>query len=872
MSLSVLILSLGPAIKPANSQTVFSSPESFTSYAINASGDLYVWGTDNYLHQTVSTATAQDLTPVKVAFPAGVTSWVDGAAGIYHSVLLGNNGNVYAWGLNNHGQLGNGTTTNSDTLVEVKLPAGVTATAVAAGLFNSLAIGSDGNVYAWGENTYGELGNGTTTDSDMPLKVSLPSGFVPAKIYAYAYNDFAIGTDGSLYAWGSNGQGQFGLGNTTDQPTPVKVPLPSGVTKCLGVYGGYYFAIIEGNDGNLYGCGYNDYGELGDGTTTATTTFVKAVKPAGVTSWKSLACTGSSVLAIANDDTLYAWGYGGSGEMGNGTGGTPARINLTPVKVALPSGVYAKAIAARRFGGLAVGSDNYYYTWGQGTQGQLGNGGNSSSYVPVRVVNLVQVAPGTPTLVSPANGATGQPTSLTLKWNTSPHASGYQCQLATDPSFTKDIVVNDSTLSDTSRPVSGIGSSTIYYWHVRSYDNGVLSSYSATDTFTTKFVPPSAPTLILPANDAVDQPAVDTLICSKAAGAAKYHWEISESPSFSTFTVNDSTIDTTRILTLSAGRKYYWKVCAVNLSGASAFAGPDSFTVMAAPANAPSLISPANNATGQPADTLVLSWKKVTSASGYECQVSPTPTFTTLVSASDSTGDTTFTVTALKNLQKYYWRVLAYNIGGASGFSATDSFTTITAVPPRPHLVAPFQSSHVTRKVALVWNISESATEYHVQLSTDDQFRTTVFDTTLADTSLQLPIILTASTEYYWRVSASNAGGGSAYSVEGNFTTGTGIDAINAPNGVPKEFALYQNYPNPFNPTTMIEYDVPRESQVTIKIYDVTGREVATLVNEREAAGRYSVEFNGSRLASGVYLFRMIAGPYVKVRKMMMVK
>ncbi|OYV84626.1 MAG: hypothetical protein B7Z63_06635, partial [Ignavibacteriae bacterium 37-53-5] len=341
-------------------------------------------------------------------------------------------------------------------------------------------------------------------------------------------------------------------------------------------------------------------------TTTNSTTFVKANMPAGVAGWKSAACTGSSVLAIATNDTLYAWGYGGSGEMGNGTGGTAAVTNPIPVKVALPSGVTAEAIAAGRFGGLALGSDNYFYTWGQGSQGQLGNGGNSNSYVPVRVIDLVQVPPGIPNLLSPSNGDTGVSTSPTLKWNSAPGASGYQLQLSTDPAFTSDILVNDSTLADTLDALSGIGSSSIYYWRVRSYNNGVLSAYSAVDTFTTVFQPPSVPALISPANNAVNLPAVDTLICSKAVGAAKYHWELSADRGFTTFVVNDSTIDTTSIARLSAGQKYYWRVSAINLTGASPFAGPDSFTVMASPSEAPSLVLPCDDAISQRADTLVL--------------------------------------------------------------------------------------------------------------------------------------------------------------------------------------------------------------------------------------------------------------------------
>ena len=87
-----------------------------------------------------------------------------------------------------------------------------------------------------------------------------------------------------------------------------------------------------------------------------------------------------------------------------------------------------------------------------------------------------------------------------------------------------------------------------------------------------------------------------------------------------------------------------------------------------------------------------------------------------------------------------------------------------------------------------------------------------------------------------------------------------------------KDFILSQNYPNPFNPTTVIEYTIPKDSHVTLKIYDVLGQEVETLVNEEENVGRYQVQFNGSRLASGVYFYRLVAGSHVITKKMLMIK
>ena len=89
---------------------------------------------------------------------------------------------------------------------------------------------------------------------------------------------------------------------------------------------------------------------------------------------------------------------------------------------------------------------------------------------------------------------------------------------------------------------------------------------------------------------------------------------------------------------------------------------------------------------------------------------------------------------------------------------------------------------------------------------------------------------------------------------------------------LPKEFKLYNNYPNPFNPSTTIKYDLPKETQVTLKVFDVTGKEVATLVNKKQKAGYFEVNFNASNLASGIYLYRLITSDYVKTNKMILIK
>ena len=201
-----------------------------------------------------------------------------------------------------------------------------------------------------------------------------------------------------------------------------------------------------------------------------------------------------------------------------------------------------------------------------------------------------------------------------------------------------------------------------------------------------------------------------------------------------------------------------------------------------------------------------------------------------------------------------------------------DEFDGIPPVTSAPVLVYPANNAVLVEVNPLMnWDDVTNATMYHIQLSADSTFGSTLVDTdTLTSSELQLGNnFLAINTKYYWRVSGKNPVGEGPFSSIWNFTTGvTNIE----PTSLPVVYELYQNYPNPFNPSTKIKFDIPKAGFVSLKIYDITGREVTTLVNRSLEASRYEVEWNGSRFASGVYFFRIAAGDFVKVQKMILVK
>ncbi len=186
-------------------------------------------------------------------------------------------------------------------------------------------------------------------------------------------------------------------------------------------------------------------------------------------------------------------------------------------------------------------------------------------------------------------------------------------------------------------------------------------------------------------------------------------------------------------------------------------------------------------------------------------------------------------------------------------------------------LSSPVDTTGVSRNPLLTWNASTAATSYDVQVATDSSFSDIVADTTVADTSVRLSP-LAANTQFYWHVLATNSTDTGVYSGTGSFTTGDQVTGVSRTEDVPVRFALSQNYPNPFNPTTNIGYRIANAGFVSLKVYDVLGREVRTLVNEVKKPGSYEVGFDAGNLPSGVYFYRLQAGDVSITKKLVLVK
>ncbi|MCL4550311.1 MAG: T9SS type A sorting domain-containing protein [Bacteroidetes bacterium] len=308
---------------------------------------------------------------------------------------------------------------------------------------------------------------------------------------------------------------------------------------------------------------------------------------------------------------------------------------------------------------------------------------------------------------------------------------------------------------------------------------------------------------------------------------------------------------------------------------------------IAAPPSAPTLISPTNNSTAI-ATTTTLSWNASNGATSYRLQVSTDSNFSTTFFDQSNITNTSQQVTGLSYSTLYYWRVNASNDDGTSDWSSVWSFTTQGTAPAVPTLLSPADgSTNILTTLTLSWNASSGAASYHLQVSTDLNFSTTIFDQNNITNTSQQVTGLSNSTLYYWHVNATNVNGTSSYSSTWSFTTINATSVEQYDYDKPITFSLSQNYPNPFNPTTTIRYSIPEETlhalqHVVLKVYDLLGREVVVLVNEEQQAGNYVVTFHqprrdrvstgGTSLPSGIYFYVIRAGNFTDAKKMMLLK
>ncbi len=327
-------------------------------------------GTDGRLGDSTITAKSS---PTQVGTNM---DWATVAAGTSSSHAIRADGTLWSWGLNSAGQLGTGNTTTVSSPVQVGLLTTWDSVVTATGLTgHSLALKTDGTLWAWGSNAGGKLGVGNTTNRSSPTQVGSLTTW--SKAVAGRFHSLALKTDGTLWAWGNNNYGSLGTGNNTSHSSPVQI---GSLTTWVSVSAGVAHSLAIKTDGTLWAWGYNDVGALGHGNLTNRSSPTQV---GSLATWSAISAGYGTSFALKADGTLWAWGEGSSGQLGQGTS---AVDRSSPVQVG--SLTTWSQIDAGESHILALKTDGTLWAWGNNGSGRLGDGTAINRSSPVQIGTL----------------------------------------------------------------------------------------------------------------------------------------------------------------------------------------------------------------------------------------------------------------------------------------------------------------------------------------------------------------------------------------------------------------------------------------------------------------------------------------------------
>jgi alpha-tubulin suppressor-like RCC1 family protein/signal transduction histidine kinase len=356
-------------------------------------GQAYCWGLNNYgqLGNNSTNASSVPVAVDASGVLAGKTI-LSIETGDYHTCVIASDNQAYCWGYNAQGQLGNNSTNNSSVPVAVVTTgvlAGKTILSIAVGDYHTCVVASDNQTYCWGNNAQGQLGNNSTGQSTVPVATTTTgalAGKTVISITAGTNHTCAIASDNQAYCWGYNGYGQLGNNSTTQSTVPVAV-VTTGVLNgktVSSITAGANHTCVVASDNLPYCWGYNAQGQLGNNSTTQSSVPV-AVVTTGVLNGKtvsSITAGTNHTCAIASDNQAYCWGYNGNGQLGNNS----TTQSTTPAAVDTSGVLAGKTVSQITAGGnytCAIASDYQAYCWGINTNGQLGNNSKTDASTPV---------------------------------------------------------------------------------------------------------------------------------------------------------------------------------------------------------------------------------------------------------------------------------------------------------------------------------------------------------------------------------------------------------------------------------------------------------------------------------------------------------
>lgn len=300
----------------------------------------------------------------------------------FGSAAIKNDGTLWLWGQNGRGQLGDNSSTNKSSPVQI-VTGGTTWKQVAVGTYHAAAVKTDGTLWLWGKGAYGELGNSATTDRSSPVQTTAAGTTWKSVACGGGTNDAfhahtaAIKTDGTLWTWGGNDMGQLGDNSITSRSSPVQTTAGGSTWKMVAT-GDKHTAAIK-TDGTLWMCGYNHRGQLGTNDTTKRSSPIQTT--AGGNNWRTVATASNSVAAIKTDGTLWVWGQNANGQLGDGT----VTHRSSPIQTVAGGTMWKQAVVGE-LSMVALKSDGTLWSWGRGQAGRLGNNTTTDTSSPVQVI------------------------------------------------------------------------------------------------------------------------------------------------------------------------------------------------------------------------------------------------------------------------------------------------------------------------------------------------------------------------------------------------------------------------------------------------------------------------------------------------------
>jgi len=340
----------------------------WNSVGVKNDGTLWTWGANGF-GQLGDGTTVYKTSPVQIG-NANWKSILSTSAPADYVLAIKSDDSLWGWGSNSNELMGNGTNDYKTSPVEIGSAANIKS--MAPGVVHILTIRKDGTLWARGDNTFGQLGNGTITDHNYNY-IQIGTGTNWKTVSVGVFHTIALKTDGTLWAWGFNITGQLGDGTNVYKTSLAQIGTD---TNWKSISAGSNYNLALKTDGTLWAWGYNAYGKIGDGTTTDK--FVPT--QIGTSSdWKSVAAGVNHSLAIKDNGTLWAWGDNSTGQLGDGT-----YLNkLVPNQIGAQNN-WKTAVGGYNHT-LALKTDGSLWSWGGNTTGQLGDGTNVEKIIPTGI-------------------------------------------------------------------------------------------------------------------------------------------------------------------------------------------------------------------------------------------------------------------------------------------------------------------------------------------------------------------------------------------------------------------------------------------------------------------------------------------------------